>query len=46
MAHKDCDFHALLQDGKLAKGTFLKQLRIIVGDEVLLSTINEIRSTK
>lgn len=34
------------KDGKLPKGTFLKQLRTIVGDEVLLSTINEIRGSE
>ncbi|KAL7175771.1 hypothetical protein ACSBR2_029377 [Camellia fascicularis] len=32
------------KDGKVAKDAFMKQLRSIVGDEMLLSTIQEIRA--
>lgn len=36
--------YGLLQGGKLARDVFIKQLRLIAGDEVLLSTIREINT--
>lgn len=38
--------YGLLQAGKLAKHIFITQLRRIAGDEVLLSTIREIRGSE
>ena len=35
--------HIFLQKGKLGKHAFMKKLRLIVGDDVLRSTIHDIR---
>lgn len=36
-------YHLFLQEGKLRKDAFMKKLRVLVGDDVLRSAIQEIR---